>query len=73
VKDNASRALFFVWQPTVGKPVDEVTIWLNGGPGKLWNQSTGSVTKIHRLQLPRRILPRKRPHHLDLGTICTHY
>ena len=30
---NASRALFFVFQPTVGEPVDEVTIWVNGGPG----------------------------------------
>lgn len=30
---NASRALFFVFQPTVGPPVDEVTIWVNGGPG----------------------------------------
>lgn len=26
-KKNASRALFFVFQPTVGKPVDEITIW----------------------------------------------
>jgi hypothetical protein len=33
-KNNASRALFFVFQPTVGEPVDEVTIWLNGGPGE---------------------------------------
>ncbi|PYH80689.1 serine carboxypeptidase pepF [Aspergillus uvarum CBS 121591] len=32
-KDDPSRALFFVFQPTVGAPVDEVTIWLNGGPG----------------------------------------
>jgi carboxypeptidase D len=30
---NASRALFFVFQPTVGEAVDEITIWLNGGPG----------------------------------------
>ena len=30
---NDSRALFFVFQPTVGEQVDEVTIWLNGGPG----------------------------------------
>jgi len=32
-ENNTSRALFFVFQPTIGKPVDEVTIWLNGGPG----------------------------------------
>jgi len=31
--DDPSRALFFVFQPTDGPPVDEVTIWLNGGPG----------------------------------------
>ncbi|KAJ5294471.1 hypothetical protein N7508_009292 [Penicillium antarcticum] len=30
---NESRALFFVFQPTINEPVDEVTIWLNGGPG----------------------------------------
>ncbi|ETI22932.1 hypothetical protein G647_04726 [Cladophialophora carrionii CBS 160.54] len=31
--NNASRGLFFVFQPRVGTPVDEITIWLNGGPG----------------------------------------
>ncbi|KAG4420523.1 hypothetical protein IFR04_006343 [Cadophora malorum] len=31
--EDPSRALFFVFQPTDGPPVDEVTIWLNGGPG----------------------------------------
>lgn len=31
--NDTSRALFFVFQPTVGAPVDEITIWLNGGPG----------------------------------------
>ncbi|KAH8814810.1 putative pheromone processing carboxypeptidase [Xylogone sp. PMI_703] len=30
---NDSRSLFFIFQPTVGAPVDEITIWLNGGPG----------------------------------------
>lgn len=34
---NASRALYFVFEPTVGAPVDEITIWLNGGPGTFWN------------------------------------
>ncbi|KAE9975882.1 hypothetical protein EG328_002927 [Venturia inaequalis] len=28
-----SKELFFVFQPTIGAPVDEITIWLNGGPG----------------------------------------
>ncbi|KAJ6088916.1 hypothetical protein N7499_004167 [Penicillium canescens] len=32
-KHNESRALFFIFQPTINEPVDEVTIWLNGGPG----------------------------------------
>ncbi|KAJ5921350.1 hypothetical protein N7466_009676 [Penicillium verhagenii] len=32
-KDDPDRALFFIFQPTIGEPVDEVTIWLNGGPG----------------------------------------
>lgn len=32
-KKNASRALYYVFTPTVGKPVDTLTIWLNGGPG----------------------------------------
>jgi len=32
---NKSRALYFVFEPTVGASVDEITIWLNGGPGKL--------------------------------------
>lgn len=27
------RALFYVFQPRVGPPVDEITIWMNGGPG----------------------------------------
>ena len=30
---NTSRALFSIFQPKIGAPVDEVTIWLNGGPG----------------------------------------
>jgi carboxypeptidase D len=30
---NASEALYFVFQPKLGAPVDEITIWLNGGPG----------------------------------------
>ena len=30
---NTSRALFSIFQPTIGAPVDEITIWLNGGPG----------------------------------------
>ncbi|KAI9367073.1 Alpha/Beta hydrolase protein [Aspergillus egyptiacus] len=32
-KHDDSQSLFFVFQPKLGEPVDEVTIWLNGGPG----------------------------------------
>jgi len=31
--NDTSRNLYFVFEPTVGAPVDTVTIWLNGGPG----------------------------------------
>jgi carboxypeptidase D len=30
---DKSRELFFVFQPTIGVPTDEITIWMNGGPG----------------------------------------
>jgi carboxypeptidase D len=33
--NNTSRALYYVFQPTVDAPVDEITVWLNGGPGEL--------------------------------------
>ena len=32
-EDNPNRTLFFVFQPAMEGPVDEITIWLNGGPG----------------------------------------
>ncbi|PMD58178.1 alpha/beta-hydrolase [Hyaloscypha bicolor E] len=32
---SKTEALYFVFQPTVGAPVDEITTWLNGGPGEL--------------------------------------
>ncbi|KAI9642591.1 hypothetical protein NHQ30_009396 [Ciborinia camelliae] len=40
---NQSRALYFVFEPTVGEPVDEVTIWLNGGPGEFVLGSCSAV------------------------------
>ncbi|AAW42489.1 hypothetical protein CNBC1420 [Cryptococcus deneoformans B-3501A] len=30
---NQSEALFFVFQPKLGEPSEDITIWLNGGPG----------------------------------------
>jgi len=43
---DPSRALFFVFQPTVGKPTDEIVIWLNGGPGrfKVISQTSSPLT-----------------------------
>ncbi|RDW76179.1 carboxypeptidase-3 [Coleophoma crateriformis] len=38
-KKNTSNALFFIFQPTIGVPRDEVTIFLNGGPG--WSSFEG--------------------------------
>ncbi|KAH8423180.1 putative pheromone processing carboxypeptidase (Sxa2) [Aspergillus melleus] len=32
-KGNSSKSLFFIFQPKLGEPVDEITIWVNGGPG----------------------------------------
>ncbi|CEJ55066.1 hypothetical protein PMG11_01343 [Penicillium brasilianum] len=31
VRENAS--LFYIFQPKIGEPSDDLTIWLNGGPG----------------------------------------
>lgn len=34
--DDTSRQLFFVYQPKIaGPPVDEITIWMNGGEAQL--------------------------------------
>jgi len=30
---DPTSQMFFVFEPTIGEPVDEITIWLNGGPG----------------------------------------
>ncbi|KAF1992197.1 alpha/beta-hydrolase [Aulographum hederae CBS 113979] len=32
-ENDTSRQMFFVYQPTTSEPVDEVTVWFNGGPG----------------------------------------
>jgi carboxypeptidase D len=32
-ENNPSRQLFLVFQTSIGEKADEVTIWLNGGPG----------------------------------------
>jgi len=43
--NNTSRALYFVSQPTVGAPVDEITIWLNSRPGSCDTQVIVSFSK----------------------------
>ena len=30
VGNDTSKQMFFVYQPKIGEPVDEVTIWFNG-------------------------------------------
>ena len=32
-ESDPDRTLFFVFQPAIDKPVREIVIWLNGGPG----------------------------------------
>ncbi|KAK3114508.1 hypothetical protein LTR53_007112 [Teratosphaeriaceae sp. CCFEE 6253] len=32
-ESEPDRGLFFVFQPRIGDPVDEIVIWMNGGPG----------------------------------------
>ena len=56
---NPKRNLFFAFHPTVGKPVDEITIWLNGGPGMF----------LHRLQTQLQAVHRASK--LTLGTGCS--
>lgn len=70
---DPSRALFFVFQPTVSKPTDEVVIWLNGGPGRLIRtpESFPSLT-LSRLQLPGRLPAREWQIHLGSGTGLGH-
>lgn len=31
VGNDTSKNMYYVFEPTIGEPVDEVTIWFNGG------------------------------------------
>jgi len=35
--NDSSRNLFYIFQPTIGEPVDEITIWFNGELGLSYN------------------------------------
>jgi hypothetical protein len=52
---NTSRGLFYVFQPRAGAPVDEITIWLNGGPGEVGMPCRATMADSDRLQLSRRL------------------
>lgn len=58
---NASNALFFIFQPTIGPPVDEVTVFLNGGPG--WSSFEGFFQENGRfLWQPGTFAPVENPY-----------
>lgn len=61
---NASRALFMMFQPTVGAPVDEVTIWYESLATPHDNVKTDmeQVERWPRLLQLGRILPGERTH-----------
>ena len=68
-EEDPSRALFFVFQPTISAPTDEVVIWLNGGPGRLIREKSNSLLAYtpSRMQLPGGLPTRKRQIHLVPG------
>ncbi|KAK5737558.1 hypothetical protein LTR17_006605 [Elasticomyces elasticus] len=59
-ENDPSRALFFVFQPRIGDPVDEITIWLNGGPGcsslEGFFQENGYSEAVQRAKIVRNTL-----------------
>jgi len=65
---NTSEALFFVFYPKIGEPVDEITIWLNVSLCvKLYAISAGrysTSTGRPRMQLLGGVSPGERPIHV---------
>jgi carboxypeptidase D len=45
IGNDTTRNMYYVFEPTTGEPVDEVTIWFNGGKGSL-SLPASSPTKI---------------------------
>ena len=64
-----SRQLFFMFKPTLGEPVDEVTIWLNVSrtiPSTAIEVQKADILRVgrSRLQLSGRFLSRERSFHV---------
>lgn len=65
--NDTSRGLFFVFKPRDGDPVDDLTIWLNGGPGcsslEGWFQENGPI-----IWQPSTYVPVANPYSWDKET-----
>lgn len=70
VKDP-SRQLYYVFQPTVGAPVDEITIWLNGGPGNLTLQTFIGVANTSQAAVPWKAFFRRMAASSGVGACTT--
>jgi hypothetical protein len=69
-ESNPNKNLFFFYQPTTGKPVNEITIWLNGSfspPVNGMNELT--FPRRAGMQLAGRLLPGEWPVGLALRHI----
>lgn len=69
---NVSETLFFVFQPTIGKPVDEVTIWLVDTEKPQRSRLLTKRKAQWRTWMLKfgRLLPRERSVYVEAGNIC---
>lgn len=71
--NDTSRQLFYVFQPTIGEEVDEITIWLNVLSVQVRDDCNSclliSILGWPRLQLPGRLLPREWPLRVAAGNL----